>query len=249
MCKTSGFIINSWVKVHAQSKPNQQSFSLSASLAWVGMMFAYKTDNWDEHAWMSGSRQDIHQRYTADVHGSIVSTIVSAYQSVGKTFFTRGPAGANTRSPNVVLVRGVASLVLADIRNRSPWRPPVAGCQSSRPTRYAMRWTYRIVICTIDYDALEYWQSVQITRSVTAGGSEAGRGDATETTVAAVKSAASSESDYDTVHAHNASGRTRPCGLWWSDGRQLLWRQVPAPLTTTVISCVIGSLVSSLGSS
>jgi len=46
--------VGSWltvniVKVHAQSKPIQQSFGLSASLAWVGMMFAYKTDNWDEH--------------------------------------------------------------------------------------------------------------------------------------------------------------------------------------------------------
>jgi len=41
----------------------------------------------------------------------------AAHQPVGKTLFTCGPAGANTRSPNVVLVRGVASLVLmlADI--------------------------------------------------------------------------------------------------------------------------------------
>jgi len=33
------------VKVQAQSKTIQQSFGLSASLAWVGMMSAYKTDN------------------------------------------------------------------------------------------------------------------------------------------------------------------------------------------------------------
>ena len=51
--------------------------------------------------------QDLRQRYTADVHGSVFSTIVSAHQSVGNIVFTRGPAGANTRSPNVVLVRGV----------------------------------------------------------------------------------------------------------------------------------------------
>ena len=50
---------------------------------------------------MSGSRQQLDKISVSDIqlmslHGSVFSTIVSAHQSVGKTFFTRGPAGANT---------------------------------------------------------------------------------------------------------------------------------------------------------
>jgi len=54
MCKQVG----SWLTVnklisskftHRAKLFIQQSFGLSASLAWVGMVFAYKTDNWDEH--------------------------------------------------------------------------------------------------------------------------------------------------------------------------------------------------------
>jgi len=55
---------------------------------------------------------------------------------------------------------------------------------------------------------------VQITHSVQAEGAEAAVGDAIEKTIAAVKSAASSESDCDTVH--NASGRTRVDVGWHS---------------------------------
>ena len=57
---------------------------------------------------MSGSRQQLYKIPVSDIqlmslHGSVFSTIVSAHQSVGKCI--RGPGGANTPSPNVVLVR------------------------------------------------------------------------------------------------------------------------------------------------
>jgi len=51
------------------------------------------------------------------LHGSVFPTIVSAHQSVGKTFLPVDRQERTLGSPNVVLVRGVASLVmmLADI--------------------------------------------------------------------------------------------------------------------------------------
>ena len=60
---------------------------------------------------------DLRQRYIADVHSSVFSTIVSAHQSVGKTFLPVDRQEPTLGSPNVVLVRGVANLVvmLADI--------------------------------------------------------------------------------------------------------------------------------------
>jgi len=71
-----------------------------------------------------------------------------------------------------------------------------------------------VVICTIEYDAFIGVLAVNAKHAFCTTELKALKlavGNATETTVATVKPAASSENDCDTpdtVHAHNASGRT-----------------------------------------
>jgi len=109
--------------------------------------------------------------------------------------------------------------------------------QRDRPTKQLNTTRWRI-----------YWQLVQITRSLPAEGTEAGcrrrhRDDRCSSQVGRLLRKRLRYGPY------NASGRTRrstPDRIWmWA----YIVRQRSDALTTTVISCVIGSLVSLVGSS
>jgi len=95
--------------MHRAKLFSMQSFGLSASLAWVWCLHTRQTTETSMNVGFTTTAwQDLRQRYTADVHGSVFSSIVSAHQSVGKTFL---PGDRQERTANRFALRAHHVLV------------------------------------------------------------------------------------------------------------------------------------------